>query len=414
MAAPKVVCACLRPCCRAAGCCAATPSPSSTCSIARCSCAAPLLAHSGCGVGATTTTHSILLGRRMRWTERRCGCWRAMTIERKGKTRRWEMKYWRSRRATAGCTSVRSGAACRPRGCRQASRSRQEPETCDVILSHKSISREHAVLQLNQDGLVYLIDMASSHGSKINGVSVPPREYTHLAPGDIFTLGRASTAYRLIYTHGLGSNHREGEEDAHAEEWDEDGAARDAAVLNVAFKLRANGDLSLDQKKEVRRAEKLLKKLESGNTALSRARRKSEFLAPGTSEVEAARGVLEAEEAVASLRRDVALLETRLARWVLPLAGLPVVQNPPGRRKEMSAGSSEDAMAGKWDYADEPKEENSDSSSSKEPGASEDLEFVEDTREGRAGLRAEVLALEKAFSKVVDKLMAAKRAAAAG
>jgi hypothetical protein len=33
------------------------------------------------------------------------------------------------------------------------------------------------------------------------------------------------------------------------------------------------------------------------------------------------------------------------------------------------AGSSEDALAGKWDYADNPKEEESDDSSSKEPFA---------------------------------------------
>ena len=42
------------------------------------------------------------------------------------------------------------------------------------------------------------------------------REYTFLAPGDSFTLGKASTAYRLIYTHASGSKQRPVDEDAGA------------------------------------------------------------------------------------------------------------------------------------------------------------------------------------------------------
>ena len=39
---------------------------------------------------------------------------------------------------------------------------------CDVTLRHGSISRMHAALLLLDDGMVYLLDLQSSYGSKLN------------------------------------------------------------------------------------------------------------------------------------------------------------------------------------------------------------------------------------------------------
>ena len=56
----------------------------------------------------------------------------------------------------------------------------------DYLLEHPSISRRHAALMINKDnGKVYLTDLKSSHGVKINGKRITPERPTSVGNGEI-------------------------------------------------------------------------------------------------------------------------------------------------------------------------------------------------------------------------------------
>ena len=77
-------------------------------------------------------------------------------------------------------------------------------ETCDIVAEHPSLSRFHAVIQHSRDGLsprrivvvshpagkVYVYDLGSTHGTKINKTPVEPRTYTELPFGQLVRFGQ--------------------------------------------------------------------------------------------------------------------------------------------------------------------------------------------------------------------------------
>ena len=49
------------------------------------------------------------------------------------------------------------------------------PDLCDIVLEHPSISRKHAVFQFHKNGKLFLYDLESTHGIKVNKKVVPQK-----------------------------------------------------------------------------------------------------------------------------------------------------------------------------------------------------------------------------------------------
>ena len=71
---------------------------------------------------------------------------------------------------------------------------RLEP-ACDIILQHESISRQHAVLQFGEKGELYVTDLASTHGTKLNRTRVEPRRYSAVPIGSMLQFGESTRLY---------------------------------------------------------------------------------------------------------------------------------------------------------------------------------------------------------------------------
>eukprot|EP01071_Lankesteria_metandrocarpae_P008684 Lankesteria_metandrocarpae@DN5021_c0_g1_i2.p1 len=63
-----------------------------------------------------------------------------------------------------------------------------DKDCVDVNYAHPSVSRQHAVLQFNASGEVYVYDF-SSNGTRLNKCQVEPRGYHLVKPGDQLTFG---------------------------------------------------------------------------------------------------------------------------------------------------------------------------------------------------------------------------------
>lgn len=62
---------------------------------------------------------------------------------------------------------------------------------CDFVLGHPSISRRHAAIQFSEeDGCVYIIDLDSSHGIKVNKQSLERMQYSQIYVDDVIKLGK--------------------------------------------------------------------------------------------------------------------------------------------------------------------------------------------------------------------------------
>ncbi|GAB5360689.1 hypothetical protein AAMO2058_000648700 [Amorphochlora amoebiformis] len=69
--------------------------------------------------------------------------------------------------------------------------------SCDLVLQHQSISRQHCVLQHREGGLVYLYELGSTHGTKVNKKKIPPRDHFQINIGDVIKFGESSRLYIL-------------------------------------------------------------------------------------------------------------------------------------------------------------------------------------------------------------------------
>ena len=71
----------------------------------------------------------------------------------------------------------------------------KRPDLCDVVLQHESISRQHAVLQFGEQGELYVADLGSTHGTKVNKQALVPNKYTLAPVGSVIQFGQSTRLY---------------------------------------------------------------------------------------------------------------------------------------------------------------------------------------------------------------------------
>jgi pSer/pThr/pTyr-binding forkhead associated (FHA) protein len=64
----------------------------------------------------------------------------------------------------------------------------------DIVLAAASVSRWHAMLFRDADGLL-LLDLESTNGTRLNGLLVQPEEPIRLAHGDVIQIGEMVAHY---------------------------------------------------------------------------------------------------------------------------------------------------------------------------------------------------------------------------
>ena len=94
--------------------------------------------------------------------------------------------------------------------------------TCDFPLEHPSLSRNHAALCHHENGGIYVIDLKSSHGTKVNRRALKPFEATLVREGSVVEFGASSRTYTL---RGVPPPPREADADSD----DEGGASSSSA-----------------------------------------------------------------------------------------------------------------------------------------------------------------------------------------
>ena len=66
-----------------------------------------------------------------------------------------------------------------------------------LTMTHPSVSRQHAALQMKGNGQMYLYDLGSTHGSFLNKRKVRPKTFIPLRCGDLLRFGQSSRMYHL-------------------------------------------------------------------------------------------------------------------------------------------------------------------------------------------------------------------------
>lgn len=69
---------------------------------------------------------------------------------------------------------------------------------CDLPLQHASVSREHAALQFDARGALFVCDLGSTHGTLVNKRRLPAREFARLRVGDVLAFGESSRLYAVL------------------------------------------------------------------------------------------------------------------------------------------------------------------------------------------------------------------------
>lgn len=74
----------------------------------------------------------------------------------------------------------------------------RQPGGCDVVLEHLSISRQHAHLSMDLNGRCFITDMASGHGTNVDGLWLRPKAPRGLQLGSIIKFGASSRTYTVV------------------------------------------------------------------------------------------------------------------------------------------------------------------------------------------------------------------------
>jgi pSer/pThr/pTyr-binding forkhead associated (FHA) protein len=67
----------------------------------------------------------------------------------------------------------------------------------DIVLTHGSISREHATLTVSASGSVVVADLGSAQGTKISGKPLQPKKAHLLPPGRSLSFGQSTRIFKL-------------------------------------------------------------------------------------------------------------------------------------------------------------------------------------------------------------------------
>jgi pSer/pThr/pTyr-binding forkhead associated (FHA) protein len=70
--------------------------------------------------------------------------------------------------------------------------------TCDVVLDHASISRQHARISCGASRKVRIQDMGSAHGTFVNGKRLRNEERQQIHGGDVLKFGASTRSYILL------------------------------------------------------------------------------------------------------------------------------------------------------------------------------------------------------------------------
>ncbi|KAH8959314.1 hypothetical protein BDL97_06G072700 [Sphagnum fallax] len=70
--------------------------------------------------------------------------------------------------------------------------------TCDVVLDHASISRQHARISCGASRKVRIQDMGSAHGTFVNGKRLHNKERQQIHGGDVLKFGASTRSYILL------------------------------------------------------------------------------------------------------------------------------------------------------------------------------------------------------------------------
>jgi len=73
----------------------------------------------------------------------------------------------------------------------------RNPEVCDVVLDHESISRKHAAIVHHTSGKLYLIDLQAGHGTFVDDKKVKPHTPMSLKEGTAIQFGGSTRVYTI-------------------------------------------------------------------------------------------------------------------------------------------------------------------------------------------------------------------------
>lgn len=82
-----------------------------------------------------------------------------------------------------------------PVGAREAFTFGRSAEACDHALVHGSASRRHGAVLHDAEGAAYVVDLKSSHGTRVNGRRAEPGVPVRISDGDTFSFGASSRTY---------------------------------------------------------------------------------------------------------------------------------------------------------------------------------------------------------------------------
>lgn len=77
--------------------------------------------------------------------------------------------------------------------------------SCDVVLEHLSVSRQHAQLSTDGAGALTLTDLGSAHHTNLDGVWIRPNVPRPLAKGSVVRFGASSREYRVVKLPAAGA-----------------------------------------------------------------------------------------------------------------------------------------------------------------------------------------------------------------
>ncbi|EKX53889.1 hypothetical protein GUITHDRAFT_100853 [Guillardia theta CCMP2712] len=64
----------------------------------------------------------------------------------------------------------------------------------DIVMEHPSVSRQHAILQ-SEGQKVYILDLGSAHGTKVNSRNIEPERKVEVKDGDVLEFGASTRKY---------------------------------------------------------------------------------------------------------------------------------------------------------------------------------------------------------------------------